>query len=89
MNMSNHALLRLQQRISCVAPTGKYDRFNFLYDMKYGSILSAQQTKDKRWKMEVSLPLCSWLQHPLHIRLILILCPDMKTIITLWISSIK
>ena len=54
MNMTKHALSRLQQRIASVAPSRKYDRCNFMYDMKAGAILRAQQTKQKRWKMEVA-----------------------------------
>ena len=69
MNMTKHALSRLQQRIASVAPSKKYDRSNFMYDMKAGTILLAQQTKQKRWKMEVRLPLCSWRRNPEKSRL--------------------
>ena len=87
--MSNHALSRLEKRIAVVAPSKKYNRFNFMHDMMTGSILRAQKTREERWKMEVSLPLCSWHQNPRRVRVILILCPNMKTIITLWISSLE
>ena len=89
MNMTKHTLSRLQQRIASVAPSRKYDRPNFMYDMEAGAILRAQQTKQKRWKMEVRLSLCSWHQNPRKVKIILILCPRMKNIITLWISSLR
>ena len=88
MNMSNHALSRLQKRIAALAPSKKYDQFNFMHDMKTGSILRAQRTREDRWKMEVSLCLCSWHQNPRRVNVVLILCPDMKTVITLWISLV-
>jgi len=89
MNMTKHALLRLQQRIASVAPSKKYELSDFMYDMKTGSILRAQQTKQKRWKMEVRLSLCSWRLNPRKVKIIFILCPRMQTIITLWVSSLK
>ena len=89
MNMTKHALSRFQKRIASVAPSKNYDRSNFIYDMKAGSILSAQQTKQKRWKMEIRLSLCSWRLNPRKVRITLILCPKMKTIITLWISALR
>lgn len=89
MKMTKHAIMRLHERISSVAPSKKYDRSNFIYDLKSGTVLSAQQTRQKRWKMEVSLLLCSWHRKPQKVEIVLILCPKMQTIITTWISSHK
>jgi hypothetical protein len=89
MEMTKHALSRLQQRIACVAPSKNYDRSDFMYDMKAGEMVRAQETKQKRWKMEVRVSLCSWRRNPRKVKIILILCPRMKTIITLWISSLR
>jgi len=89
MKMTKHALSRLQQRITSVAPSKKYDLSDFMYDMKAGAILRAQQTKQKRWKMEVRLSLCSWHPNPRKVKIVIILCPKMKTIITLWVSSLR
>ena len=89
MKMTKHALMRLHERISSVAPSKKYDRSSFMYDLQTGAILSAQQTKQKRWKMEVSLSLCSWHRNPRKVEIVLILCLKLQTIITTWISFLK
>lgn len=87
--MTKHALMRLHERISSVAPSRKYDRSSFMYDLQKGAVLSAQQTKQKRWKMEVSLSLCSWHRNPRNVEIVLILCPKLQTIIATLISFLE